>query len=105
MKREQMVKDFRAILNDCGQQVVLNSTELLAVVKDCGTEPLDAEDDRSGIGGCAAVMELRLLWDEFPHRPRINSDLTIDGELWTVAASWKLCMGTQLKLRVYQEQM
>lgn len=82
---ELMISDFKAILDDCGQQVTINDTQLLAVIKDGGTEMLGETDERSDLGIALSVMELRFLWEDFPHLPRIGADLTIDGELWVVS--------------------
>lgn len=105
LSREDMISDFRVILDDAGQQITINDTELLAIVKDSGTEMLGTDDDRQGLGGAVSVMELQFVWDDFPHLPRLGADLTINGETWTVNNRWKLGNGTRLKLQVYQEQM
>ena len=103
LSREQMISDFRAILDDVGQLITINDTELLAIVKDGGTEMLSDGDERQGLGGSVSIMELRFIADDWPHLPKIGSDLTINGEAWTVNNRWKLCLGTTLKLQLFQE--
>lgn len=104
LTRELLISDFRASLDDVGQLITINGTELLAVVKDGGTEMLSDGDARQNLGGSASIMELRFIADDWPHLPKIGADLTINDEAWTVNNRWKLCRGTTLKLQVFQEE-
>ena len=105
LTREMMISDFRVILNERGELKTINGTELLALVKDEGTEMLSDGDSRQSMRESISIMELQFVFDDFPHLPRIGSDLTIDDEMWTVSSRRKLGRGTRLKLQVYQEQV
>lgn len=105
LTRELLISDFRKILDDCGQLITINDIELLAIVKDEGEQMLGESDARQDLMQSVAIMELQFVFDDFAQLPRIGSDLTIDGEPWTVSNRWKLGRGTRLKLQVYQERV